>query len=72
MFSGTHKDPESSKISDARTLTDRLSDKNALKEDAAESGEVSQPALAFEPLCLRLLSKEVKGFSGSAVKSGAE
>lgn len=72
MFSGTHEDPESSKISDARTLTAGLSDKNALKEDAAESGEVSQPGLTFEPLGLRLLSKEAKGFSGSAVKSGAE
>lgn len=45
-------------------LTDRLSDKNALKEDVAESGEVSQPALAFEPLCLCLLrEEEAKGFS---------
>lgn len=72
MFSGTHEDPESSKISEARTLTDELSDKSALKEELAESGEVRQPALAFEPLRLRPLSKEAKGFSGSAVKSGAE
>lgn len=63
MFSGTQEDPESSKISDARKLTDRLLDKNALKEDVAESGEASQPAAAFEPLCLCLLREEAKGFS---------
>lgn len=66
MFSGTHEDPESSRISAAWELTDRLSDKTkktALKEDVAESGEISQPALTFEPLCPCLLSEEAKGFS---------